>query len=623
MHADATPGFRQQPLWLLVVALLMAGQAALALPLFGGFEALNDDRPILDGRHPLHLYHGSLGAAAFRDRLAVTCYDPNFQAGYPKTPVFDGGSRPAEAFLAFTRKPFDPACYKWGVFLVCAAVPWVFTMAARNFGLRPAGAVLAGTMGVALWWLPPTQSTLHAGQLDVLLGGLAAIAFLGGLARYSTTAGPKAWLTMALASIVGWYVQPIAWLGIIPVLGAYYILNAPRHGLAWHLGFFAILPAGLAPNLGWLIDWAKFWWLRQPLHESAPWPDWRILLGSPETYQELLAPQAIQLVPLMAGCLGLLQWVRTGRGGHALLIAVSAVCASLAARLGTIWSPAQAVALDRATLLIPALALIPAAFAMIELLYRCRIAVPFAILAAGLPGVLGLFSERVPAEVRPNVVPFQLGLTSEHSKIVQLLKQRTSSAARILIEDADTSHTGWNWTALLPALTERAYIGGLDPGGGIEHLTCGMVDGKLLNRRFAEWPPEERAAFCERFNLGWVICRSESAVQFWASEPMAREIGRFDVDGEWVVFELDRPHSFVRSGQATVEQADAERIVLRDLVPDDNGCVRLSFHFQGELRAAPLTVKVEADPDSRDPVPLMKLRLPGPVSRVSLRWQHP
>jgi hypothetical protein len=104
---------------------------------------------------------------------------------------------------------------------------------------------------------------------------------------------------------------------------------------------------------------------------------------------------------------------------------------------------------------------------------------------------------------------------------------------------------------------------------------------------------------------------------------MAREIGRFDDGGEVVAFELERSHSFVRSGKAVVERADAERIVLRDLVPDEQGFVRLSFHYQKELRAAPLTVTVEADPDSRDPVPLMKLRLPGPVSRVSIRWQHP
>jgi hypothetical protein len=624
MPADASRGFRQQPLWLLAVALLVAGQAALALPLFGGWQGLNDDRPILDGRHPLHLYHGSLGAAAFRDRFAVTCYDPNFQAGYPKTPVFDGGCRPAEAFLAFSRKPFDPAFYKWGVFLVCAAVPWVLTMAARNFGLSPAGALLAGAAGVALWWLPPTQTALRAGQLDVLLGGLAALAFLGGLARYATeAAGPKAWLTLAVASVVGWYVQPVAWLGTIPVLGAYYILNAPRHGLAWHLGFFAILPAGLAPNVGWLIDWGKFWWLRQPFQESAPWPDWQVLLGSPAAYRELLAPQAIQLVPLIVGCVGLLGWVRTGRGGHSMLIGLSAACAALAARLGTIWPPAEAICLDKAALLIPALAAIPAAFAVAELFRRLRVAGPPAVLAAGLPLGFAMVPERVPEGMRPDAVPFRLGLTPEQAKLVQLLRQRTGPAARILIEEADTARPGWNWTALLPTLTDRAFLGGLDPAGGIEHLACGMAGGKLLNRPFAEWPPAERSAYCERYNVGWVVCRSEAAVRFWGAEPMAREIARFDDGGELVVFELDRSHSFVRSGKAVVEHADAERIVLRDLVPDEHGCVRLGFHFQKELRAAPLIVSVEADADPRDPVPLMKLRLPGPVSRVSLRWQHP
>src|SRR5687767_10958960 len=95
MPAD---GFRHKPLWLLGVAGLLLAQAGLVLALFGpsrSWAAVADERPVTSGRHPLHLYHGLLGAQAFRDRRATTCYDPAFQAGYPKTPVFDGGCRPA------------------------------------------------------------------------------------------------------------------------------------------------------------------------------------------------------------------------------------------------------------------------------------------------------------------------------------------------------------------------------------------------------------------------------------------------------------------------------------------------------------------------------------------------
>ncbi len=49
----------------------------------------------------------------------------------------------------------------------------------------------------------------------------------------------------------------------------------------------------------------------------------------------------------------------------------------------------------------------------------------------------------------------------------------------------------------------------------------------------------------------------------------------------------------------------------------------LSLHYQPGLRAAPTVVGVEGDKDLFDPIPMIKLRLPGPVSRVTLTWENP
>src|SRR5437868_3135713 len=94
------PGY--QYLWNGLFAALVAWQSWMTLGLFGPSEALSrlaDDQPIVSGRHPLHLYHGYLGARSILEQGTPCCYDPAFQAGYPKTPVFDSGSRPAELFL--------------------------------------------------------------------------------------------------------------------------------------------------------------------------------------------------------------------------------------------------------------------------------------------------------------------------------------------------------------------------------------------------------------------------------------------------------------------------------------------------------------------------------------------
>ena len=106
----ANCGFRARPAWVPILLVLLFAQSWLTLRLFGPdrpvHQLLSAD-PILSGRHPLHLYHGTLGASHWLERTTPTCYDPAFQAGYPKTPVFDGSSRPAELFLLFGGRWWD------------------------------------------------------------------------------------------------------------------------------------------------------------------------------------------------------------------------------------------------------------------------------------------------------------------------------------------------------------------------------------------------------------------------------------------------------------------------------------------------------------------------------------
>ena len=134
MDESPTDGFRRHPGWLLAVAGLVLAQAGLALVPFGPRPAAapGDDRPLVSGRHPLHLYHGALGSQTFYRTGATACFDPSFQAGYPKTPVFDGGSRPAELFLALAGGGYRPAAYKIGLFVCLLFVPVALVVAARR-----------------------------------------------------------------------------------------------------------------------------------------------------------------------------------------------------------------------------------------------------------------------------------------------------------------------------------------------------------------------------------------------------------------------------------------------------------------------------------------------------------
>src|SRR5436305_1567658 len=97
--APPTHRFRDNLFLAIAFAALFAWHGWLTFTLLSPartWEALGDSRPVLSGKHPLHQYHGLLGAQMFERYGHLCCYDPAFQAGYPKTPVFDSGSRPAE-----------------------------------------------------------------------------------------------------------------------------------------------------------------------------------------------------------------------------------------------------------------------------------------------------------------------------------------------------------------------------------------------------------------------------------------------------------------------------------------------------------------------------------------------
>src|SRR6516165_8703456 len=129
---SAPPTSPESPIWYLVGLVLIIWQGWMTLTLFGPdhpWDRLLDDQPIISGRHPLHLYHGTLGARSLLERGTLCCYDPGFQAGYPKTPVFDSGSRPAELFLLLAGGNYRPAAYKIGVAILCLLAPLIVALA--------------------------------------------------------------------------------------------------------------------------------------------------------------------------------------------------------------------------------------------------------------------------------------------------------------------------------------------------------------------------------------------------------------------------------------------------------------------------------------------------------------
>lgn len=624
------PRFSQQPRWFLALAVVVLGQAGLALELFGSEQpvtGLTDTRPIIGGRHPLHLYHAALGAETFRDRWGTACYDPAFQAGYPKTPVFDGGCRPAEAVMVLSGKTTPGRAYKFGVFALCLIAPLVFAAATRAVGVAAPGAVLAAVAGCLIWWSPHVRHILDAGNLDLLLAGLMGLLFVGGLVRYHAEPGLTGWLKMSAAAILGWYAQPVVWLGLLPILMVYYLALAPRHGLAWHLGLIGITAAGLAPNLWWLWDWGRFWWLRQPsVDDIAPLPEWHRLLGSTSEYTEMIGVEPVSWAIFVAGLLGLIALARARYWAAVGVTLTAAGWAVIVTRLGETWPTLEIVRADRVAPFAVA-ALVPAAAALVwgwwSVARHGRLAVVAASLFLAVLGWGGTAVQPLRSVLGLRLEPLPLGFTDNQLAIIHGLLQKTGPEARILLEESASRTEGWNWTALLPMHTGRFFLGGIDPDACIEHAFCGLRSGMLNGRPFADWTDHERINFCRRYNVGWVLCRSPEVVAWWLAMPGSREIARFEDDGPLILIELDRPRSYILSGTATVESISRDGIVLVDAAPDAEGTLILSLHHQPGFRAAPGVVHVESDPDPFDPIPMLKLRLPGRTSRISLTWENP
>ena len=603
--------FGNSRLWLLPLLALFAWQGWLTLALFGPDPArgLLGGEPIVSGLHPLHLYHGTLGARSFYERGELCCYDPAFQAGYPKTPVFDGGSRPAELFLILAGGDYQPAAYKIGLAVCCLLVPLLLTAAARGAGLSRAAAVLATALGLLVWWGGPGRKAIGDGDFDLLLAALAALAQFGLLLRFDRAPGFGVWLGLLVTGYLGWFAHPLFFGVLLPLALIYYLTVGARHGLGWHLALLAALAGALAGNVFWLRDWVAYWWIRSPLEATGP-------LLAHRTFHTLWAAplwggptdRALALLLLGAGLVGAALLNHARRRAAARLLGLGALSFLVLALAGIAWEPLGRFGTSR--LLTPALlfAAVPAAHAAAGAVRltcrwtggRLRGAVVVVCLLAGI-ALGGYDSTLALARRYAATAPLDLGIGPERQAVVEELRERTTGEARVLWEDRPEPRAGSRWTALLPLLTRdeaggRAFLGGLDPAGTIDHTRGGFVDGTLAGRHVSHWKDDELRDYCKRYNVGWVVCWSPAAAARFAAWDEAKQVATLSDDGAGALFALDRPHSYALKGKADWLGADCEHVALGEVVPED-GKVVLSLHYQAGMKALPSRVRVEREID--------------------------
>ncbi|MCI0682915.1 MAG: hypothetical protein L0Y71_12500 [Gemmataceae bacterium] len=618
--------------WVAALTVVLAWQAWLTLGLFGAYpwRQLLDDQPIISGAHPQHLHFGKVGAEALRNTGRPCAYDPAFQAGYPKTPIFNG-SRLAEVFLYAGGGNYRPAAYKLGVASMCLLVPLLLIVAARGIGLDRGAALVAAAVGILIWWGPHSRAALEAGDSDLFVGALAILAHVGSLVRFDREPGLWAWLGVLVTGALGWFAQPLLLPIALPLLLLYYLCAGVRHPhWQWHVALLAAQLGTVAVNLPWLLDWVSYWWLRLPLPDAAGLLPHRTLQtvwdapiwgGAPE--------RALALSLFGSALVGIVLLYLSRQRPTARLLLLGTLGLLALALLGISWEPLGL--LGTQAMFAPALwfAAIPAAFAWTWLLTALLRSTTGKVVAAtalsGLATAVWLGRDFLtPIYTRAVATqPLRIGLGPEREAVVARLIEATTKDARILWEDRPLARTTPRWSALLPLLTQRQYLGGLDPDGFIEHSAISFLDQLLEGRHISTWTDRQLEEYCRRYNVGWVVCWTPAAIKRFtewqgveSSTPLVDDVAGY-------LFTLQREdRSYALKGQARLLDADPRHITLGDVVPDDDGVVVLSLHWQAGLRAAPSRVQVEREACGHDPIGFIRLRMASPVARVTLTWSE-
>ena len=273
-----------------------------------------------------------------------------------------------------------------------------------------------------------------------------------------------------------------------------------------------------------------------------------------------------------------------------------------------------------------------------------RSAPPSVALTSGSPpagGLRGLGRRRInkPAGGRLILLglwPHRLSAAAGNSRCDQRLRGRPlgrpggeqassissrQTARAPLWEDRQRPRPVSRWAALLSLWTERSFIGGLDSDTLIEHSTICLREGQLAGRPISAWTDEALADYCKRYNVGWIAAWTPQTIERLVRWEGVDKVVALNDDGYGWLFAVKEAGGFALKGKAELTQADSQRITLSGLEPED-GVVVLSLHYQRGMCAAPSRVRVEQEKSGHDPVGFVRLRMAGPVARLTLTWER-
>ncbi|MEZ6140872.1 MAG: hypothetical protein R3B84_09900 [Zavarzinella sp.] len=618
MHTErATPETRPLSMWFIALLVPLAVQAWLSLQLFGNsitLSQLSDSRPIINGLHPENSYHAFQGYRTWHESQTISNYDPTLQAGYTRTPLLSGSSRPAQLLLHLLGPV--PASYKWGIFFLCMVAPLLAALTARLAGIHPAGAILCSCLSIVAWWAPTNQHLLKHGSLDILLFCMALPLYLAAIANFSRNPTFLVWLAASVGAIVCWFAMPLGMIFLIPLQLFLHIWLFHPWKLHWQVALLAVYGCGIAANAVWLHDWCLYNVTTLMDLNSTTTTDEKLLI-----FRKYIPGNNFERIFTLLGGAG---WVVMHRrhAGFAWIILTSLLLL-VGMHFVTAFFPALATQTNNVSRsVVQASFVVMGGYFLAWLLGGMDITAGITTVGtftvAGVLFIAGYgFHVLPPTEVKP----FQIGLDTGREQIVKTLREASTNEGRILWEDRTDLASHTTWAVLLPEYTQRQMIGGLNSSGCQRVFPMRLVDGKLAGTDIADWKDEELDAYFRRYNITRVVAWNAYTIERLNKYPNAIPAAGFHESGDGTLFVLNRQPDFFLAGSGKVVSADARKIVLTDLVPNEHGVIILSYHYDARLTVIPEYLTVERDLDVRDPTGMIRMKLADPIRRIVIQFK--
>jgi len=590
----------------------------------GGVDGVH--RPIAFDDYALQFYYGQLGGRFLREGGVTYGYDPNFMAGYPKTPVYYPSSKPYEYALALFAG-FDPGTvFNLSVFAMLASLPFLMYGAAANFRFSPGERLAVVAMSVVPHLMVPVAGFYGimeaAGMVPFIFASFLSVYVVSLVHRFLEKGERRVALALFVAAPLLYLCHLTAVLVSVVPIAAIYTTRFRSTPIRRHAWMWLVLVAVVAANWSWIEGYLLFSHYADLGDFYTPGGREHFvpkggLLAPLRVY--VASPKLLSLVPPVFGVVGLTFWWREGRREMSIIflpqIAFLFVVAFYGAHFGL-----NAVAPARITLPLGIYLFFPAAHALavtaakaVAQIRRTAPGVRGDALAFGAAAALLLAAllTGLPARIwRPYTLPElekREGFSDRGMELIAWLRDHTDGSGRILHEETDRKthqYYGSHTPAWFPYYAGRELAGGPAPHALLKQNFLRFIAGTFRGQPIQRIDVGTLSSYFSLYNVRWVLCWKHPTQHFFDRLPIATRIGAFD---KFALYRIEIPPSYFLRGSGRAE-VQGQRIVLRDVTPED-GVVAVKYHWLESLRTDPPRT-IEPIYELDDPVPFISVKDP-------------